>query len=419
MKSVSGHLLQKFFSLSYAILALILVSSMLIWPRETYDGARFGLEIWGSVLVPSLLPFFIVVDIIINLGIVKMLGVLLEPVMRPLFNLPGSASFAIVMGFTSGFPMGAVVTRRLHEERLCQIPEAERLVAFTNNSSPLFILVAVAVGVFSNPALGLVMMIAHYLANIFLGIILGLLAPRRKTVFPYTYSNIISASIRTLIEAQKDRKPLGKLFSDAIHSGIKTILLIGGFVIIYAVVIKILYASGLMNHIRNIFAFFLKLLNADISLSQAFSVGFFEITLGLKTLSQLNLSYVKQAVAASMLLGWSGLCIQSQVLSVLAGSGIKAHLYIWGRVVQSIISGILAFFLAQTTDLWSQYFILPAAGFLFSSTKLAPYSSLSLGFILVNIELAALAMLFMIAAVLTGKIFSRLIRYLRKRQIQK
>jgi len=120
-----------------------------------------------------------------------------------------------------------------------------------------------------------------------------------------------------------------------------------------------------------------------------------------------------------MLLGWSGLCIQSQVLSVLAGSGIKAHLYIWGRVVQSIISGILAFFLAQTTDLWSQYFILPAAGFLFSSTKLAPYSSLSLGFILVNIELAALAMLFMIAAVLTGKIFSRLIRYLRKRQIQK
>ncbi|MBZ4655439.1 MAG: sporulation integral rane protein YlbJ, partial [Peptococcaceae bacterium] len=153
-------------SLLYALGAVVLVSAMMIWPQQTYEGARFGLNIWLTILVPSLFPFFIIAEILLNLGVVNFLGVLLEPVMRPLFNLPGTASFVIAMGFTSGFPMGAVMTKRLCEEKCCTLAEGERLVAFTNNSSPLFILVAVAVGMFNNPGLGLVLAVSHYTANI-------------------------------------------------------------------------------------------------------------------------------------------------------------------------------------------------------------------------------------------------------------
>lgn len=398
---------QKIGSLIYAALALIAVSTMLIWPRETYEGALFGLEIWGSVLVPSLLPFFIIVDIILNLGIVNMLGVLLEPIMRPLFNLPGAASFAIAMGFTSGFPMGAVVTRRLYEEKLCQAKEAERLAAFTNNSSPLFILVAIAVGFFSNPTLGLVMITSHYLANILLGIILGIFSTRSKKAARGAEKNILLTSFNKLIESQRNRKPLGKLFGDAINNGIKTILLIGGFVIIYSVVIKLLYASGLMVKITNIFALILNFFGFNSKVSQAFAVGFFEITLGLKVLSQYQLTFVEQAVAASIILGWSGLCIQSQVLSVIAGSELRSRLYIWGRVAHSLLSGGLAYILAQTTDLWGQYFILPAGAFSAPSGKAASYFTFSIGYTLLTIKIVLLVSLGLILLVIFGKLFRR------------
>lgn len=395
-------------SFLYALIALLLVASMLIWPKETYEGARFGLEIWSTVLVPSLLPFFIVVDILLNLGIVNMLGVLLEPIMRPLFNLPGSASFVIAMGFTSGFPMGAVVTRRLYEEKLCLASEAERLVAFTNNSSPLFILVAVAVGMFSNTSFGLVLIASHYLANILLGIIMGLIAPRHSKIYPEGTGNLLVKSLRTLLTAQKNRKPIGKLFGDAIRSGISTILLIGGFVIIYAVIIKLLYASGLMGYLRNIFAVVLTILGINPTLGQAFSVGFFEITLGLKTVAGMQLSFTQQAVAASIILGWSGLCIQSQVLSVLSGSGIRAHLYIWGRLGQSLISGLFAYILANTTDLWSHYFITPAAAFPLPPTQTVPYFTFSVGYTFLTIKLAAVILVTLITVVLLANLINQL-----------
>lgn len=387
-------------SIIYSASALLAVSAMLIWPKETYEGALFGLEIWGSVLVPSLLPFFIIVDIILNLGIVNMLGVLLEPIMRPLFNLPGAASFAIAMGFTSGFPMGAVVTRRLYEEKLCQASEAERLVAFTNNSSPLFIIVAVAIGFFSNQDLGLVMIVSHYLANIFLGIILGLFSPRSARITKTKEKNILTTSIKKLLEAQDNRKPLGKMFAEAIYNGIKTVMLIGGFVIIYAVIIKLLNTSGLMEHIRDFFAIFLRLCGFNLNIAQAYSVGLFEITLGLKILSQYQLSFVEQAVAASIILGWSGLCIQSQVLSVLAGSELRSRYYIWCRVAQSLLSAFIAYILAQTNGLWSQYFILPAATYTTTPTRALPDFSFTIKYTFLTIKLVLVISLVMITIVL-------------------
>jgi len=410
MKAIFAKRKSSLVSLLYAWIAIILISSMLLWPRATYEGARFGLEVWGTVLVPSLLPFFIAVDILINLGIVRMLGILLEPVMRPIFNLPGSASFVLAMGFTSGFPMGAVITRRLYEEKLCLDSEAERLIAFTNNSSPLFILVAVAVGMFSNPSLGLVMMASHYLANILLGIGLGFTAPRRHSSYPEGTGNLLVKGIRALLAAQQNRKPVGRLFGDAIRSGINTILLIGGFVIIYALIIKLLYASGLMAHLSGFLASSIHYFGFDHGLGEAISVGFFEITLGLKVVSGLQLSFLQQAVVGSIILGWSGLCIQSQVISVLAGSGIRAHLYLWGRLAQSILSGLIAYFLAQTTDYWGQYFIQPASAFPAPPAAAVPCFTFSMSYTIMAVKLVLICFTVLIALVLLANLAGLIFR---------
>ena len=107
----------------------------------------------------------------IGFGVVKFIGVLLEPFMRPLFSVPGVGGFVWAMGMASGNPAGAKFTARMREEESLRI-EAERLVAFTSCSNPLFIFGAVAVGFFHNIEFGLIFAISHYGANFFVGLLM-------------------------------------------------------------------------------------------------------------------------------------------------------------------------------------------------------------------------------------------------------
>ncbi len=74
-----------------------------------------------------------------------MFGKLLNKFMRPIFNVPGEGAFALLMGIVSGYPVGAKIVSTLKENHLCTSLEAERLIAFTNNSGPLFIIGTVGV----------------------------------------------------------------------------------------------------------------------------------------------------------------------------------------------------------------------------------------------------------------------------------
>ena len=88
-------------------------------------------------------------EIMIGLGVVHFMGVLVEPIMRPVFRIPGEGAFAVVMGLASGYPVGARITARLYQEGMCNSVEGERLVSFANTADPLFMIGAVAVGVWT------------------------------------------------------------------------------------------------------------------------------------------------------------------------------------------------------------------------------------------------------------------------------
>src|SRR5699024_120367 len=137
--------------------SIFLAFCMIIFPKETFAASLRGLNMWWEVVFPSLLPFFIMAELLIGFGVVKFIGVLFEPIMRPLFNVPGVGSFALSMGMASGYPAGAKISARLREEKQITKIEAERLISFTNASSPLFIFAAISVGFFHDVKLGLIL----------------------------------------------------------------------------------------------------------------------------------------------------------------------------------------------------------------------------------------------------------------------
>ncbi|MCG0239374.1 MAG: hypothetical protein L6E13_09270, partial [Firmicutes bacterium] len=102
-----------------AAVATALTLSLVLYPEEGLAAARDGMKIFFDIVFPSLLPFFILSELLLGLGVVHFLGVLFEPLMRPLFNVPGEGAFALSMGLAAGYPMDAVITAKFRRQGLC------------------------------------------------------------------------------------------------------------------------------------------------------------------------------------------------------------------------------------------------------------------------------------------------------------
>ena len=132
-----------FKSFILAIGATILAGALIKFPKQALEASIRGLNMWWEIVFPSLLPFYIISEMLISFGVVTFIGILLEPLMRPLFKVPGVGGFIWAIGMASGYPSGAKLTARLRNEQQLTRIEAERLVSFTNSSNPIFIFGAV------------------------------------------------------------------------------------------------------------------------------------------------------------------------------------------------------------------------------------------------------------------------------------
>lgn len=343
--------MKPFSTLFFLIIMLILALFMTVNPRETVQAAAAGFELWFRVLVPALLPFFIVADLLISLHFVNLIGLLLEPVMRPVFRLPGSSALVIAMGFTSGFPMGAVLSRRLLEENLIDPRETERLVSFTNNCSPLFIIGAIGVGMFSSPAFGYLLAFAHYSANLLVGFLWGRLSVQTST---RQYVSPAHAFQRLWIQLSKDDKGIGSYLGGAVRTSINNLLAVGGFVVLFSVMTRMFTVWGLMDHLARLVTMLLGSLGFSYQVSFGICMGLFEVTLGAQTIAATSDTVLIKLLAVSLVLAFSGFSIIAQVMSIVAGLPVRLSYYLLSRLLQMSIAIIItwtgySWFLAPTS----------------------------------------------------------------------
>lgn len=333
----------------WTICAVVFVISMISHPKTVYDGAVMGLKAWWNIVFPSLLPFFIASELLLNFGVVHFLGVLLEPVMRPMFNVPGAGSFVMCIGFTSGYPIGSMVTARLRSQRLCTRVEAERLMSFTNNSSPLFMLVAVSVGMFGQPELGVVIAGAHYLANLTLGFALRFYGRGDRETLGHGINTNESLLVRAFREMsrswQQESRPPGKIIGDAVRNAINSLLNIGGFIILFGVIIKLLTLAGFIDYMAWLLGGILIPLGFSAELMPALASGFFEMTIGSKMASEASAPLVQQVAAVGVILAWSGLSVQAQVASMISDTDIRMFPFICTRIAHAALAGLYTFIL--------------------------------------------------------------------------
>jgi len=337
-----AFLISKIKTMWLTCLTLGFAVSLIMYPKAALTASLRGLDLWWEVVFPSLLPFFITAELLIGFGVVHGLGALSERFMRPLFNVPGSGGFVWVMGMASGYPSGAKWTADLRKKGQISQIEAERLISFTNASSPLFLFGAVAVGFFHNASLGVILAIAHYGGNFIVGIAMRFYKRKEESpIRDQTYPTFREAFITMHQSRLDDGRSIGKLMGDAVSRSVDTLLMVGGFIMLFSVLTELLKRTGILPAFSPLFHM--------IGLPESFPIplmaGMLEMTTGIGAVTQTHESLLAQLMLVSFILGFHGFSIQAQIASIIAETDIRFKPYAFSRLTHGAIATLMIAFL--------------------------------------------------------------------------
>lgn len=331
----------------FGLLAILLVISIIYAPDEAFKASAQGLSIWWRIIFPALLPFLVLSQILIASGFVHGIGTLLEPFTQKWLGLPGSSGWILPLGMITGFPAAADAVAALYKQRKVTALEAEKMAAMVHFSSPMLIIIVISTGFFKSPELGWFLLAVHWLSGLTAGITLHAFRPsnapsykadvkaakRKRSLIHVVYKNIDEAR-------QEDGRSFGKILGDSVGSSVQTLMTIGGYIIIFAVVI---YA--LSSALPDKFPLYV------IS-------GLLEVHLGTYSLVEEGLPSSMKVALLSAFLGWGGLCALLQIQAILKPLGISGRLFI----IQRILHGVYAYVI--TLLLWKPLSLLSPKGML-------------------------------------------------------
>lgn len=333
------------------ILFCLFTLCLVLFSRTNLSAAKNGLILWATAVVPSLFPFFVATEMLSYTNVVSYLGKWLTPIMRPLFGVPGEAAFAFMMGLISGYPVGAKIVSNFVEQGICTKEEAERMLAFTNNSGPLFIIGTVGITLFGNTTIGVLLLITHILACISVGIILNIgTSHKRKNDFipPHAKADVnhsMTQSIHNNPAKSKTTPPtfssLGEILGTSIKNATSTILLIGGFVVLFSVVISILNQSHLLDNFSKICTPIFSAFNIPYEFCKPLLSGIVELTNGVSLIAGIHVKNISiNIILCAFLLGFGGFSVLLQVFSIISKNGLSIKKYAYGKLLQGTLAAL-------------------------------------------------------------------------------
>ena len=282
---------------------LIFAGALLRHPETVSAAVQAGLALCAGTIIPSLFPFFVVISLLIQLGLVHRLERLFAPPMEPLFHVSGVCAAPLLAGLVGGYPTGAKTVAGLYEQRLISRQDAERALGFVNNCGPAFLLSYVGAGVLGSSRAGGYLLLVHVLSALLTGLILCRaggsggrcgLPPRRLPA---------------------EEKSLGEALPAAVTGAVTSTLGICGFVVLFRVIAALLPGT----------------LPAPV-------LGIFEMVTGLAALAPGRPGFI----TAAGIVGWGGLSVHCQVMAALSGTGLSLRRHWLGKALQALLSVLLA-----------------------------------------------------------------------------
>lgn len=309
MKRRGGILLSLF-------MVLLLVLLLLNHAAESAQAALSALRLAATVVVPSLFPFSVLSSFLVLSGTAAKWGTVFRRPMEKIFRVDGSCAPAWILGVLCGYPIGAAVLSGLYENGQVSRDSVERTLPYCSNASPGFIVSIAGGTMLGSQRAGWLLLLVHISASLLVGLTMRRKQPR---LCP---TPIAKPSERVSL-------PFPTAFTEAVRRAALTMVQVSGFIVLFSVFLYLLRLAAEAFHLG--------------AVSTLLFSGILELTNGIQSLHTYPAGFSIRFLLAAAMLGWSGLCVHCQVLSLTLPQKISAKPYLAGKVLHCLYSVLLAF----------------------------------------------------------------------------
>ena len=268
-------------------------------PAKAAAAACEGIRQSLTQVFPALFPFFVLTKLLLS----RAGGRVPKPLAHfseSLFSVPAAALPVFLLGMVSGCPVGASAAAELHRGGGCSREEAERLLVYSSNCGPAFLLGVVSPRLPGGMKDAVFLLVMQLLISVWLGVLLG------AGKAPST----VSAQ-----QSGREKQPFVRAFTDAVLSGGRSGLMVCAYVVFFSAAAAFLPEQPLV-------------------------LGLGEMTGGILLL-QPDQNYALPL--AAFLLGFGGLSVCCQVLAAVTDAGLSGRLYLPCRLLHGCLMACCAF----------------------------------------------------------------------------
>lgn len=286
---------------------------MLIFPRQTFEGASNGLLLWFQIVLPTLLPFIILSNLLIHTNAVTYISTIVKPFVQRLFCVSDYGCYAVFVGFLCGYPIGAKVVADLIQTEKISQNEGQYLLSFCNNTSPMFIISFIVMQNLKNESLLLGTLVILYLAPL---------------LCSFLFRRFYQVKMNAFIDKNHSKESFCfdfNLFDNCIMNGFETITKVGGYIILFSVLFSICETLSYAEYI----------------------LPFLEITNGIHWISNnMQALYITFPLILT-LTSFGGLCAIAQTNSMIQESKLSILPYIIQKLITALVTSLLAMIYIQ------------------------------------------------------------------------
>lgn len=293
---------------------VLLFVCMLISPKAVFNGASEGLLLWFQIILPTLFPFIIITNLLLYTDSIHYISKAFGRILCHIFKVSENGSFAVIVGFLCGYPMGAKVTADLMTSGYITEDEGRYLLSFCNNTSPVFILNFIVWKTLGRedlliPSLFILLGTPMMLSFIFRRFYLGK-----------------GNRFQDLKKNRQSRKSWNfRIMDTCIMDSFETIVKVGGYIILFSVILSLVQSCPWQP------ALFQVLLPS------------LEVTTGIALIGKSDIPFALQYSAIMGLTSFGGICAVAQTQCMIQKTQLSIISYIIEKLAAAGATSLIAF----------------------------------------------------------------------------
>lgn len=310
-KQKNGGEKKRFWRIALPALVCAFFAVLLVYSAECASALREGLRLCARSVVPSLFPFMVLSGLLVRFGGTALISRLFSRVCGFFFGIYGEGSVVPVLGAVCGFPTGAFTAYNLYSSGKIGKNELERVLAFSNNPSPAFLISAVGISLFSSARFGTILYVSQLSAAFCVGVIFNVIFHTKKSENPNPVPNS-EQSVRA-----------SAVFTETVGSSASAMINVCAFVLVFSAL------SGVLSVI-------FEKIGAGQTAKTVIS-GIFEMTCASAEAAKI-IPREKGMVLAALVCGFSGFSVHFQIMSLCPSDDISFRPYFLAKIFQGTLS---------------------------------------------------------------------------------